>query len=72
MLGLCCCAGSSLVLASRGCSLVVECGLLTVAATLVAEHRLWGTWASVVVAGGFSGCGSRALEDRLSSCCTKA
>ena len=50
----------------------MECGLLTVAATLVAEHRLWGTRASVVVAGGVSGCGSRALEDRLSSCCTKA
>ena len=31
-----------------------------------------GTWASVVVAHGFSSCGSRALECRLSSCGTWA
>ena len=30
--------------------------------------RALGTWASVAVAHGFSSCGSRALERRLSSC----
>ena len=39
-LGLCCCAGFSLVVESRGCSLVVMHGLLIVVASLVAEHRL--------------------------------
>ena len=36
-LGHCCCAGSSLVAESRGCSLVVG-GLLIAAASLVAEQ----------------------------------
>ena len=31
-----------------------------------------GAWASVVVARGFSSCGSRALERRLSSCGAQA
>ena len=35
-----CCVGFSLVEMSRGFSLVVVCGLLTAAASLVAEHRL--------------------------------
>ena len=39
VLGLCCCVGFSLVVASGGCSLVVH-GLLIVVADLVAEHRL--------------------------------
>ena len=44
--------GLSLVAVSRGCSLVAAQGLLTAVASLVAEHRLQGTWASVVVAYG--------------------
>ena len=48
-------------MASRGYSLVAVCGLLMVA-SLVAEHRRAGAWASVVVA----------LECRLSSCGTWA
>ena len=52
LLGLRCCArGLSL---AGGSSLVVAGGLLFAVAPLVAEHRLWGTWASVVVALGFS------------------
>ena len=47
-LGLCCCAGFSLVVESRGYSLVVVRGLLTVVASLV-EHRLYGAWPSTVV-----------------------
>ena len=34
--------------------------------------RALGTWASVVVAGGLSSCGSQALEHRLSSCGARA
>ena len=49
MLGLRCCAGSVLVVASGSYSLVSVCGLLTVVASLVAEQGLWGTQASVVV-----------------------
>ena len=45
----------SLGAASGGCSLVAVRGLLTVAASPVAEHGPWGAWASVVVARGF-GC----------------
>ena len=41
MLGLGCCVGFSLVAASRGYSPAVVRGLLTVVASLVAEHRLW-------------------------------
>ena len=33
-------------------SLVVVCGLLTAVACLVAEHRLQGSWASVIAAPG--------------------
>ena len=33
-----------------GYSLLSVHGLLTVAASLVAEHGLWGSWVSVVVA----------------------
>ena len=42
--------GLSLVAASGGYSLVVVCGLFVAVASLVSEHRLWGTWASVVAA----------------------
>ena len=43
MLGLCCCMGVSLVVASGGYSLVVVGGLLIAVVSLVAEHRLWST-----------------------------
>ena len=46
--------GLSLVAASRGYSLVVVCRLLTGVASLVAEHRLPGVKASVVVGYRFS------------------
>ena len=39
-----CCLDFSLVAASKGSSLVVV-HRLPIAAPLVAEHRLWGTWA---------------------------
>ena len=48
MLDLRCCAGVSLVGASRGYSLVVVPGLLTVVASLVERHSLYIAWASVV------------------------
>ena len=41
MLGLCCCMGSSLV---------VESGLLTAVASVVAEHKVLGTQASETAA----------------------
>ena len=44
--------GFSLVVASGGYSLVVVLGLLIVVASLVAEHGLWGSWASAVGAQG--------------------
>ena len=50
VLGLHCCAGFSLVVASRGCSLVLVCRLLIAVAFLFAEHGLQGAPASVVVA----------------------
>ena len=45
-LALCSCTGFSLVAASGSASLVVVWGLLTVMASLVAEHTLQGVWAS--------------------------
>ena len=53
VLGLCCCTSVSLVVTSRGYSVVVMRGCLTVVASLVAEHRAvglvgsssWSTWA---------------------------
>ena len=59
--------GLSLV-ASRGYSLVRVLRPLTAVATLVAEHRLQGAWASVLAARGLRSCGSPALERWLSSC----
>ena len=41
-------AGFSLVVASKGYSLVAICGLLIVVASFVMEHRLEGTQASLV------------------------
>ena len=53
VLGLCCCTSVSLVVTSRGYSLVAMRGHLTVVASLVAEHGAlgpvgsssWSTWA---------------------------
>ena len=41
MLGLLLCEGFSLVVQSRGCSLVVKCGLLVMVASRVVEHGLF-------------------------------
>ena len=43
---------ASLFAESRSYSLVAVCRLLIVVASLVAEHRPWDTWASVVAAPG--------------------
>ena len=40
VLGLCCCMGFSLVVVSRGCSLVTVPGLLIVMASVVAEQGI--------------------------------
>ena len=64
--------GFSLVVARRGYSLAVVCGLLTVVISLVAEHGLQGAGASVLVARDLRSCGSQALEHRLSGCGTWA
>ena len=61
-----------LVLEGGGYSLLVVCELLIVVASLMVEHRLWGTWASVVAAQGLSSCGLWASECRLNSCGTWA
>ena len=66
------CAGSlwlpgfSLVSSSRGCSLILVCGLLTVVASLVSEHRLQGAWASEVAAPKLQTTGSTVAAHRLS------
>ena len=44
----------SLVAASRGYSLVVECGFLSEMSSLIAEHQLWSPQISVVAAQGLS------------------
>ena len=65
MLGLCGCAGFSLVALSGGCSLASVLGFLLVVASLAVEHRLLGRMS-------FSRCGSWALEHRRNSCGTWA
>ena len=50
----------------EGFSLVVVCGLLTAVASLVAEHRLYGSWASVIAAPGPEGTGSAVVVHGLS------
>ena len=52
MLGLHCYTGFSLVAAGRGYSLLAVHGLLTAAASLVAECRLQDTQASVIAVPG--------------------
>ena len=51
MLGLLLCEGFSLVVQSRGCSLVAICGLLVMVASLVVEHEAVGTGSVVVTQG---------------------
>lgn len=42
ILGLCCCVGLSLIVASRSYSPAVMCGLLIIVASLTVEHRIQG------------------------------
>ena len=56
-----------LVVARGGYSIDAVHGLLLVVASLVVEHRLQGTQASVVIACGVSSCSFQALEHRLDS-----
>ena len=66
--GLCCCTQVFSSCREIGDdSLVVVCGLLIVVASLVRQHGLQGTQASVAVAHGLSSCISLALEHRLGS-----
>ena len=57
VLGLCCSKGFSLLVASQGYSLVAVHELITTVPSLVMEHRLYDTWASVVAAHGLCSCG---------------
>ena len=68
-LGLRCCMGFPLVVDIRGYS-PLQCSFLIVVSSLVAEHRLHGTPASVAVARGLGSCSSWAAEHRLNSCGT--
>ena len=61
MLGLRCCVGFSLAVASGVCSLVAGLGLLLAVAALIMEHQLWGVWASVLAASGLRSHGSQTL-----------
>ena len=67
MLGLCCYAGISLVVASGGLLFIVARGLLIVSASLMEEHGLHNAWTSVVVVHGLGSIGSQALEHRLNN-----
>ena len=58
VLGLCCCVGFSVVVMSRGSSLVVAHRLLIAVVSLVAEHGLQGMQASGVTAPRFQSAGS--------------
>ena len=62
----------SLVVASRGYSMVAVCWLLIAVASLVAEHGILGAQASAVVLHGLSSCRFWSLEHRLNSCGTQA
>ena len=48
-----------------GCHSVAVLGLLSAVASLFAEHRLSGVWASVAAGHGPSSCGSEACEQNL-------
>ena len=58
--------GLSLVAVSGGSFLVVVFRLLIVVASLIVEHRLWDTWASVAVACGPQSEGSGVVVQELS------
>ena len=64
--------GLSLVVESGASSPVAVLELLPGEASLVAEQRLSGAWASGVAAGVLGSCGSRAAEHRLRICDTQA
>ena len=66
VLGLCCCVGFSLVETSRSYSLIVGLRLLNAATSFAAEHRPWGTWASVIAAPGHWNTGSGVVAHGLS------
>lgn len=53
-------SGFSLVAVSEGATLVTVQGFLLTAASLVAEHRLWGSKVSELAAPGLSSCGAHA------------
>ena len=61
-----------LVAVSEGYAPAATCGLFTVGASFVAEHRLQGTQAPVVGTHGLSSWGSWAAEDRPNSCSAQA
>ena len=71
VLGLRCCVGFSLAVASGVCSLVAGLGLLLAVAALIMEHQLWGVQAST--------CSKWAQKSRFpdsrpqsQQCCTRA
>ena len=67
------CARSFLLVVESGpYSVIVVCGLLIPAASLIVEHGRSGTRASVVAACGLSSCSSQILEHGLNSCGTQA
>ena len=57
-LGLCCCMQAFSSCGERGLLFVSVHGLLIAVASLGAEHRLWGVWASVAVVLGLMICGA--------------
>ena len=61
-LGLRCCAQAFSSCGERGLLFISMCGLLVVVASLVAEHQLYGAWASAVVALRLSSYGSPAQQ----------
>ena len=72
MLGFCCCMRAfSLVVVSKGYSLVVLGSLIAVA-SLVADLKFSGSRASVIVACRLSSGSLWTLEHRLNSCGTRA
>ena len=72
VLGLCCCVRAFSSCSEWGLLFIVVRGLLTVLASLIAEHRLQVCGLQQLWHVGFSSCGSWALEHRLSSCGTWA
>ena len=61
------CMDFSLIVASRGYSLVTVPRLLTAVASLVAEHRLWCARASVVAARGLTSCAATWISSSVAS-----